>query len=473
MLEAFVAQSATSNPLNIEPRIRRPSSVSSRSRGRERHITPDDLEKMVMTIKEEKQLAPLELSLAPVALPPVEPREEVVASLERRPSTPEACVQPPAVTDSLKSTQSTTSIVRGFSPAHPSSSYRATRLMAAPSSIPAADLAAEACATTPVAPRKQPRFALGASSGEDSMTEQAPALLDVKAALAKKAPVFSFGGSSNEDESSLPRRVTHQSALSASIASLPRKSSTPRRDEMLTRVIQEEAMLSDDVFETDDEDEIDESAIDEDDSSDWEDSVEESGAASPDTKTLSFQRDNSRPQLTTRRSMITTMLHQSDRAAELAKVASKSTPAIPNLPRTRSRQTSPNGPLVPGSPEEPLTMKKSLRPIAEVPRSSAQPILTTTNTMPQAVPQPALSPRTTRRNMLAHELTVSLRQHLLWERQHPSQFKRRHTAHDLKNLKQYPDKVHLTPGPADEAAHGGKWENYFPGAAGTYHTRGW
>ena len=31
--------------------------------------------------------------------------------------------------------------------------------------------------------------------------------------------------------------------------------------------------------------------------------------------------------------------------------------------------------------------------------------------------QKALSPRSTRRNMLASELSVSLRQHLLWERQ--------------------------------------------------------
>ena len=86
-------------------------------------------------------------------------------------------------------------------------------------------------------------------------------------------------------------------------------------------------------------------------------------------------------------------------------------------------------------------METDLRPVAEIPQSgSAQSIIqTTTNGYD--------SPRTTRRNMLASELTVSLRQDLLWERQQKTQtanaVKRRHTAHDVANLKQYPDKVHM------------------------------
>jgi hypothetical protein len=124
-------------------------------------------------------------------------------------------------------------------------------------------------------------------------------------------------------------------------------------------------------------------------------------------------------------------------------------------------------------------MKKPLKPIAEVPRgeiprSAAQPIImTTTNTTPH---QQALSPRTTRRNMLATELTVSLRQHLLWERQQKSQtanavLKRRHTAHDVANLKQYPEKVHMDK--EDKEGINASWNQYFSQGLGEYHSKGW
>jgi len=230
--------------------------------------------------------------------------------------------------------------------------------------------------------------------------------------------------------------------------------------------------MSDDVFETDDEDEVDESAIDDDDSSDWEDSMEESGKSSVDEK-LSFPRVDSRPNLTSRRSLITTMLHQKDRATALQNAACMSTPAL-----HRSRTSSPQGPSLPASVDSdddaaPLTMKNRLRPGQDVARSGAQPIImTTTNVTPH---QAALSPKTTRRQMLATELTASLRRHLLWERQQKNQtasavLKRRHTAHDVANLKQYPEKVHL--GTEDKADHG-SWNQYFGQGLGEYHSKGW
>lgn len=115
-------------------------------------------------------------------------------------------------------------------------------------------------------------------------------------------------------------------------------------------------------------------------------------------------------------------------------------------------------------------MKKGLKPISEIPRSQAQPILRTTNSTPH---QLALSPRTTRRNMLASELTVSLRQHLLWERKQKSQtanavLKRRHTAHDVANLKQFPEKVYMD---GEEAKS--SWNDYYGQGLGEYHSRGW
>jgi hypothetical protein len=252
------------------------------------------------------------------------------------------------------------------------------------------------------------------------------------------------------------------------------KKQTSFREEVSTRTIKEEQVFDDDVFETD-EDEIDESAIDDDDdSSDWEDSVEDSGNASIDEKTF-FQRVDSRPNLTSRRSLITTMLHQNDRANALANAAaaSRSTPAL-----QRSRTSSPNGPSLAASVESddaaPLMMKKGLKPIAEIPRSAARPIIqTTTNTTPH---QQALSPRTTRRNMLASELTVSLRQHLLWERKQKSQtanavLKRRHTAHDVANLKQYPEAPYMTK--EDGEATKSTWNDIFSQGLGEYHSRGW
>lgn len=339
-----------------------------------------------------------------------------------------------------------------------------------PSSIPIADIVAADTSKT-LAPKRKQMFALGGSSGEDSLSERAASIDNKPLALPKKKPAkFSFGGSSNEDESSLPNRMQPRGALSDKLQRPLAKKQTSFQEEVATRTIQEEP-FDDDVFETDDEDDVDESAIDDDDdSSDWEDSVEDSGNASIDDKTF-FQRVDSRPQLTSRRSLITTMLHQNDRAQALATEASQSTPAL-----RRSRNSSPNGPSLAASPEsdESPLMMKGLKPIAEVPLG-AQPIIkTTTNTTAH---HQALSPRTTRRNMLATELTVSLRQNLLCERRQKSSvneaaaaLKRRHTAHDVANLKQYPEKVYMD---KDDQALNSSWNQYFSQGLGEYHSKGW
>ena len=85
----------------------------------------------------------------------------------------------------------------------------------------------------------------------------------------------------------------------------------------------------------------------------------------------------------------------------------------------------------------------------------------------------ALSPRTTRRNMLQSELTESLRKHLLWERQHKNStqtaLKRRHTSHDIKNLKQHPEVPHMSTN-----ENGNQFNNdYFHAGLGEYHSKGW
>jgi hypothetical protein len=229
------------------------------------------------------------------------------------------------------------------------------------------------------------------------------------------------------------------------------------------RVIQENQPFDDDVFETDEED-IDESAIDDDDdSSDWEDSNEDSDNVGIDEKTF-FQRVDSRPRLASCRSLLTVALHQNDRTNGLtnqAVRASRSTPA-----QQRSRASSPNGPSLapfPDSGEAPLTMKKSpLKAIAEVPR-----------TEPHLIPH---SPSTTRRNMLATELTVSLRQHLLWEQQQKFQtvnavLKRRRIARDVTSLKQYPEMSYMRKD-ANEIKTS-YWNQYFSQRIGDYNSEGW
>ncbi|KAF5702235.1 hypothetical protein FMUND_13575 [Fusarium mundagurra] len=236
----------------------------------------------------------------------------------------------------------------------------------------------------------------------------------------------------------------------------------------MTRTIDYES-----VVDSDTDDYIDESAIDDDDdSSDWEDSTEESSKSSMDDKF--FQRVDAKPNLTSRRSLITLMLAQNDRARTLGNHASQSTSAIP-----RSRMA--HGPSLSASPndsdEASLMMKgmrgPGLKPIHEVPRSGAQPIKTGPN---HNQPQAALSPRITRRNMLATELTESLRRHLLWERQQKSStanavLKRKGQSQDVDNLKQYPEKPYMK---KSEDVKASSWNPPFGHqAADLYHTRGW
>lgn len=490
---------STTPPLDIaHPWMSRQDSASNRSRGRERHITPDDLEKMVITIQKNMDLEPLEpntyLCLPPLARmvqlvsednsrvsasPPS--RETAVESIIGSGSTGQSSQCVLSDSTSAVSERSTTSVVRGFSPSHVSSSYRSTPLLPGPSST-SPD---QSTAPKPAPVRKQgAMFALGGSSGDDSTNEQTSPLgnrMNQKA--KKKAAKFTLGASSGEDDSSL--RSNMQPALpsanrsSAGSSSRQNKKETSFKEELAaralaSRTIHEDEVDDNNVFESDDED-IDESAIDdEDDSSEWEDSLEESGKSSIDEKTF-FQRVDSRPSLVSRRSLITTMLHQPDRLTGFRNQASMSTPAM-----QRSRKSPPNGPSIAGSPDSedaaPLMMRKgpALRTVPEIPRSAAQPIIMTTTN--NTAHQLALSPRTTRRNMLSTELTESLRRHLLWERQQKNQtasavLKRRHTSYDVANLKQYPDKVHL--GSDDRDGRNGSWNDTFSTGLGEYHSKGW
>ncbi|USW48571.1 Putative nitrogen regulatory protein areA, GATA [Septoria linicola] len=434
------------------------------SRGREKHLTPVHLEKIVVSITETKTLEPIEL---PMATPVCNAREppssttasQVLSKLELTSSqtpvnqTPHASesqatlldststvdTQDSNVSPSSQSSQessstemSTHSIVRGFVPGGAPSSYRSqTNLAAQPTPI---------LKTSPSYRQPPPK---------------------------KKGPMFTIGTSSGEEESSLESHM-HRSVLSDGLRAPGSQTSNGSqkhasfKDEVS---VARAAARHSPVFESDDEeDDVSESAIeDDDDSSDWEDSDDGSGPSSVNERDL-FQRVDSRPNLTSRRSLLTTLMHEPDRAKALANAASRSTPAI-----RRSRTTTPNGPSVATSPVSGSHLQLQV-PGQEFPRSKPI-IMTTSNTHQQL----ALSPRTTRRNMLSTELTESLRKNLLWERQHKSTgnlaaLKRRHTSNDVKNLKQHPE-----PGPvlSHQGPKGRFTNDYFHVGLGEYHQKGW
>jgi len=292
--------------------------------------------------------------------------------------------------------KSTHSAVRGFSPSRISSSYRSS------ASLAASALPAQTANPAPAQKKKQPLFFFASSPSSD--------------------------GSPDHSYCSFKQGNDKRTSF---------------RDEVSTRTL-----YHDDDDDSDD-DEVSESAIDDDDL-EWE-SSSESGSSSYDDNAL-FKRVESRPSLiASRRSLLSTMLHEPDRAAQLANVASKSTPVL--------RRCN-------NSPREPPLGSTAARD-DEVPGSKP---IRRINT---ALHPLALSPRTTRRNMLATELTESLRKHLLWERQQKNttasaHLKRRHTAADVTKLADYPQ-----PRGKGCTSKNNSWNNPFDETQYEYHAAGW
>ncbi|KAK1496687.1 hypothetical protein CABS01_17054, partial [Colletotrichum abscissum] len=200
---------------------------------------------------------------------------------------------------------------------------------------------------------------------------------------------------------------------------------------------------------------VDESAIDDDSESEAflhqnsnTDCVDETGKRSSIDEETFFQRTDNNSKLTSRRSLITMMVVEMDNRGGVGNVASRSVSTLPfrtSHPALPTLAVSPND-----SDDAPLMMKRDngrphLKPITEVPRFAPRPISKSASRWCEAV----LSPRTTRQNMLATELTKSVRWNMLWERGQKSAtanavLKRRHTSHDVANLKQYPEIARTT-----------------------------
>ena len=468
-----VELSTLARPLSAPPALRRTISSASRK------DKPIDLEKIVNSIKEKTALGPLSplpASLSPKqtasAPQPAETQKSPQVTPKRAgPATVEMATAPRLVPDSSSSTVATTitasdlsemsprlmtsgsastdisatSVVHGFSKDHVSSCYRShTQLAPTPTQ---SLLRSSPMSRTDMLPKK------------------------------KVATKFIVGGSSGEDGDSLESRyLTTRSSLSEGLrrsnhAQSAKKATTSFKEE-ISRLSQDKAYESEGVFEEseDEEDEEDdgrsESAIDDDDDveeEDWEDEDDEPGSPRQSEGRELFQRVDSRANLTSRRSLLTSQLHEKDRASALQAAASSAV-------ARRSRATSPNGPT--GSPS--ALPPSGLRMQA----SHARPIMMNTSSPHQA----ALSPRTTRRNMLQTELTESLRKHLIWERQVRGSttnavLKRRHTSNDVKNLREYPGTTAAAPPAAyidqNNNANASSWNNYFDTGLQEYHQKGW
>lgn len=399
--------------------IRRPQSQTieptlATSRGKEKHMTPLRLERMIESIKEKQDIAPLSPAIID-ALPEIMPSTDITPRPESRTvhaalrssesssstipiSSPES---DRSVTETVNSDTSAEliqshSIVRGFSPNQTSSSYRShTHLAPAPARC--------------IPHTKQD---------------------------APKKGMFMLGGSSGEDDSSFEEHIPPQLKQSSLTAGLKRpvgvgKKKLSFKDEVESRKLNNKSHEDEEVFtntdeESSEEEDESEDEVEDDDEGDW---IDEGAEGGDDHDRPMFQRVDSSANLVSRRSLLTSMMHQGDRADVFAKMA-QSQPTLRKCktqaqidPSIRFTAQEDDGSTSNGS-------TKHLKPIS----------MTTSNT--HAVPI-ALSPRTTRRNMLATEMTESLRKAVLYERQQKkatanAKMKRRHTTQDLTSIRAYP-----------------------------------
>jgi hypothetical protein len=397
-VESAITTTSRSDLSASRPDLRRHDSATSQLRGK--HMTPIGLEKVVNSIQEKKFIEPLS-PLPPQLAPPVAEQKPTKDTPTPRSATPPSNARP--IPEASTSTVATTvgcnivspaagseaststdmsehSVVRGFEPGHISTSVRSSTNLN----------------PTPIL-KKTSSF----------VSKPLPTKVD---SGKKKQPMFTLGGSSEEENGSSfeAYSLVQRSSLTEQLRKpTPMRKTTSFKAEVSTRTFQDATSGSEDAIESDSEDDVDESAIEEEDSDDeeWEDDEENEESHAPsvaERERPMFSRVDSKPDLTSRRSLLTTAIHQGDRAMALQNAASASSPAI-----RRSRNSRPNGPSTGSSPHEDggLMMREQA--------SRPKPIIMTTSN----VHPPAMSPRSTRRTMLQSELTGSLRQNLLWERQ--------------------------------------------------------
>lgn len=375
-----------SNSSTSRPHLKRQDST----RGKEKHMRPVDLVKVVNSIQEKKTLQPLSPLPEHLSHQPAVQQGPAVADTTPRPSSP-----PPArfVPESSSSTVATALGSEGMSPTVASDVTASTELSShsvvigfVPGQV------ASFRSSTSLVPQSVMK-SVDQSKPEPTRIEPSK----------KKAPIqFTLGASSDEDgQSSFEASMTKRSSLTLGMKKLAPRPSFPHISKPALKPTSEESAIEDTDSESDSSDDGGAIASDsEEDEDGWEDE-NDSNPSSLNEREM-FQRVDSRAHLTSHRSLLTDLMNEGDRAQAMLQAATRSTPAL-----RRSRTSTPNGPSTGNSPQEdsPLVMR------AQVPRSKPI-IMTTSNVHP-----PTLSPRTTRRNMLQTELTESLRKNLLWERQ--------------------------------------------------------
>ena len=274
--------------------------------------------------------------------------------------------------------------------------------------------------------------------------------------------MFTLGSSSGEDESSFEDRLPSHSKHSSLTSALKRppgaKKQTSFRDEMQSRLVNNKSHEDEEVFVSDDEDSsaIDDESEDDDDEEDWEDDGSDGAEGNPNDKPL-FQRVDSTANLASRRSLLTSLMNEGDRQAAFANMA-QSQPVL-RKSKTQVRM-DPSIKITEPEAEVGAQMKRSKPMMMNF--STAQP-------MPVA-----FSPKTTRRYMLASEMTESLRKQILFERQQKKAtahavLKRRHTTQDLTKIKAHPSTE-----AEERAKENFSWNDEFGlGGIADYHQSGW
>ncbi|KIW73404.1 hypothetical protein PV04_01528 [Phialophora macrospora] len=453
-------------PVKIRHRSKSPPQHDcASSLSKSRHLSPVTLEKMVATIQEKTDLGPLSPSLQasppftksfspPKQTPPkpeLEPEANREIEVKNLQDSTESCLS--------STTTATMSTQRQSEHRDSDTSVSSDGLIRSGSIVHGFSPVASSCRSRTISSSLKPA----------SPTKLIP---QTKAAF-KSTAMFTLGGSSEDDESSFEQRVLsvkappQRSSLSQSLSrqnlsgekSQLQPKRTSFRDVVAQRRISEDAENDEGAIESSDEeddtDEVMESAIDEDeeDADDWEDSNSDDGK--PSQEPHLFRRVESRPDLVSRRSMLTLALHKGQGGLPHA----YSQPAL-----YRSRKSSPpQGPSMANSPEDEdgMVMQSSNRPPIAVPP-------------PRSSKSLAHSPRTTRIHMLSTELTESLRRNLLLERQEKSHtanafLKRSRNAQSMANLTNI---GRATGGPAP-VLDTSRDENWTVDNTWEYHTTGW
>lgn len=233
------------------------------------------------------------------------------------------------------------------------------------------------------------------------------------------------------------------------------------------------------VIDEDKESCQDDTAIDTD-NTDWEDSNEEETGKSGGDETMFFQRIQSRVKPPPQRKSLITLALQSAQHHGPTPRPGHVVPKYTFNGVQRARTPFSSLKVSPGeSNEAPIRIRQkpsgaARKSLNDVVGSSAQPLPLTSN---GAFVPVVVSPRTTRRNMIATELTESLSRHIRWEREEKyltanAALKHRRTHRDVTTSDQHPQRSRTTQDNSDFDAC--RWDQDFTwDAFGGYHAKGW